>query len=40
MARTVLRIEDELYKKLKQLATDEGRSINSQIVQLIKEKVK
>ena len=40
MATFTLRIEDDLYKKLTKLASEEGRSINSQIVQLIKEKVK
>jgi hypothetical protein len=36
MTNTNLRIPDELYKKLKEIAKQEDRSINGQIVHIIK----
>ena len=37
MTNTILRLPDELYEKLKEIAKREHRSINSQMVHIISE---
>lgn len=40
MANVLLRISDELYKEVKKIAKEEERSINSQLIYIIKKYIK
>jgi len=40
MARITLRLDADLHKQLVKLASEQERSLNSQIVHILKEKVK